>query len=69
MSHRSKYRTYIKQVDHYLAQGDLESATQAYKEAVPIIDSMVNRGLIHKNNAARHKSRLNSKLKVLSNTE
>ena len=66
MSHRSKYRTYIKQVDSYLAQGDLEAASHAYKEAVPVIDSMVNRGLVHKNKAARLKSRLNTKLKLLT---
>ena len=38
----------------------------AYKEAVPVIDSMINKGIVNKNKAARHKSRLNTRIKALS---
>ena len=42
-----------------------EAAIAAYKEAVPVIDSMVNKGIVNKNKAARHKSRLNKRIKAL----
>jgi small subunit ribosomal protein S20 len=58
-------RTYIKKVDAAIAGGDYQAATEAYKNAVPVIDSMANKGIIHKNKAARHKSRLNSAVKAL----
>ncbi len=62
---RSRVRTYIKKVLAAVAAGDKAAAQTAYSEAAPIIDSMVNKGIIHKNKAARHKSRLNSKVKAL----
>jgi small subunit ribosomal protein S20 len=37
----------------------------AYKDAVPVIDSMTNKGIVNKNKAARHKSRLNKRIKAL----
>ena len=37
----------------------------AYKKAVPVIDAMVNKKLVHQNKAARHKSRLNAHIKAL----
>jgi small subunit ribosomal protein S20 len=46
--------------------GDKQSAADAYKAAVPVIDSAAGKGLIHKNKAARHKSRLNAHIKALS---
>ncbi len=64
-SQRSMVRTYIKRVDAAIASGDSEGATQAYTEAVPLIDKMVTKGIMHKNKAARHKSRLNKKIKAL----
>ncbi|MFN3164309.1 MAG: 30S ribosomal protein S20 [Pseudohongiellaceae bacterium] len=64
-SFRSMVRTYIKKVDAAIAGGDYQAATEAYKNAVPVIDSMANKGIIHKNKAARHKSRLNSAVKAL----
>ena len=52
-------RTSIKKVITAIKTGDREAATQAYAEAVPVIDSAAGKGLIHANKAARHKSRLN----------
>lgn len=59
-SQRSMLRTHIKNVVKAVAAGDKAQASEAYKKAVPVIDSMANKGLLHKNKAARHKSRLNS---------
>lgn len=62
---RSEFRTAIKNTVYAIDAGNKESATDAFKSAVPIIDSLVSKGLIHKNKAARHKSRLNAKIKAL----
>ena len=64
-SQRSMLRTQIKKVINAIEAKDKEAAENAYKEAVPVIDAMVSKGIIHKNKAARHKSRLNSHLKAL----
>ncbi len=63
---RSNFRTYIKKVKYALADKNAELAQSAYVEALPVIDSMVNKGIIHRNKAARHKSRLTSQIKALT---
>ena len=45
--------------------GNADEAKTAYNEAVPVIDRMADKGIIHKNKAARHKSRLNEQIKAL----
>ncbi|MEW8154393.1 MAG: 30S ribosomal protein S20, partial [Candidatus Thiodiazotropha endolucinida] len=62
---RSEMRTHIKRVLKQIAAGSKESAEEAYKQAVPAIDSAVSKGLVHKNKAARHKSRLNVQIKAM----
>lgn len=62
---RSMLRTYIKKVTAAIAGGDQKSATAALQEATPIIDRMAGKGIIHKNKAARHKSRLTNHVKKL----
>ncbi len=62
---RSNLRTFIKKVIAAVNAGDAEKAQAAYKAAVPVIDAAVNKGLIHKNKAARNKSRLNAKVRAL----
>lgn len=62
-SFRSMVRTYIKKVDAAIAGGDQSAAATAYSQAVPVIDRMADKGIIHKNKAARHKSRLNVAVK------
>ncbi len=64
-SQRSMLRTQIKKVVAAIAKKDKEAAQNAYQAAVPVIDAMVSKGIIHKNKAARHKSRLNSHVKAL----
>ena len=63
---RSNLRTFIKKVIAAVKEGDKEKAQAAFKTAMHVIDSAVNKGLIHKNKAARGKSRLNAKVKALS---
>ncbi|MEE4190503.1 MAG: 30S ribosomal protein S20 [Halieaceae bacterium] len=63
---RSLVRTVIKRVNAAIEAGDAEQAKAAYGEAVPVIDRMADKGIIHKNKAARHKSRLNEQVKALS---
>ncbi|ERP96460.1 MULTISPECIES: 30S ribosomal protein S20 [Marinobacter] len=62
---RSMARTYMKKVDAQIKAGDYEGAQAALKQAQPVLDSMVNKGIFAKNKVARHKSRLNAKIKAL----
>ncbi|MCK5809984.1 MAG: 30S ribosomal protein S20 [Cocleimonas sp.] len=55
---RSGMRTAVKSVVYAIDAGEKETATTALKVAVPALDRAVTKGLIHKNKAARHKSRL-----------
>ena len=63
---RSMVRTYIKKVVAAIKTGDAEAAKNAYSAAVPVIDRIADKGIIHKNKAARHKSRLNAQIKDLA---
>ena len=64
-SRGSMLRTHIKKVAYAIEAGDKETATTAYKAAVPVIDNAAANGLIHKNKAARHKSRFNAHIKAM----
>ena len=66
MALASRYRTFVKKVVKLIEKGEHEQALQSYREATPMIDSAVSRGLIHRNKAARQKSRLNARIKSLS---
>jgi small subunit ribosomal protein S20 len=63
---RSKFRTAIKNVQKAVIAGDKAKAAELYKSAQCTIDSIADKGLFHKNKAARHKSRLSAKVKALS---
>ena len=65
-SMRSMVRTYLKRVIAAISSGDATAAQAAYDSAVPVIDRMSDKGVLHKNKAARHKSRLNAQVKALS---
>jgi len=65
-SRRSMTRTYLKKIVAAIDAGDKEAAQSAFQVAVPIIDRMATKGLIHKNKAARHKSRLSAKIKAIA---
>lgn len=62
---RSMVRTYIKKVEGKISNGDYDQAQAALGDAIPLIDSMVNKGIFPKNKAARTKSRLNANVKAL----
>ena len=62
---RSEMRTEMKKVLNAIEAGDKAAAETAYKSAVPLLDNLAGKGLIHKNKAARHKSRLNAKIRAL----
>lgn len=66
MGLRSRMRTHVKNVLKAVAKADKEAAAKAYREAVPVIDTMVTKGIVKKNKAARHKSRLNKMVKALA---
>ena len=66
MGLRSRVRTQIKNVIKACEAGDKEAAQAAYKNAVPVIDTMVSKGIVNKNKAARHKSRLSKRIKEMT---
>ena len=62
---RSRMRTVIRKVTSAVAAGNKQAAEAGYKEAVPVIDSLVNKQIVHRNKAARHKSRLAARIRAL----
>ncbi len=63
---RSRMRSAIRKVDDAIAGGDAEQARSRYREAVPSIDTLVNKRIIHRNQADRHKSRLAARIKAMA---
>ena len=63
---RSKYRTAVKNVEKAVAAGDKEKAKDAFAKAQSIVDTVADKGIFHKNKAARDKSRLSSRVKALA---
>ena len=63
---KSNFRSSIKKVLKSLADKNKEQSNSNFKEAMSIMDKLVAKGLIHKNKAARHKSRLNKHIKELA---
>jgi small subunit ribosomal protein S20 len=58
-------RTKLKAVDVAIEAGDKKAATEALKAAVPHVDRLARKGILHMNNAARKKSRLNTAIRAL----
>ena len=63
---RSRMRTAIRKVNDAVAKGSKDEAQSTYRAAVPVIDSMVNKKIIHRNAADRYKSRLAARVKRVS---
>jgi small subunit ribosomal protein S20 len=63
---RSRFRTVVKNVVKAVAGGDKAKAADTFKSAQSVIDSVADKGMFHKNKAARLKSRLNAKIKALA---
>ena len=62
---RSYVRTMIKKVVNAVEAGDKKAAEDAYRDAIPAIDRSVSKGIMHRNKAARHKSRLGQHVRAL----
>lgn len=63
---RSQFRTVVKNIQKAVAAGDKTKAADLFKAGQSVIDSIADKKLVHKNKAARHKSRLSAKIKALS---
>ena len=66
MGIRSNARTHIKNVVKAIEAGDKQKAQDLYKLMIPVLDKVAGKGIFHKNKIARHKSRLNNKIKAMS---
>ena len=62
---RSGMRTAVKSVVYAIEAGEKETAQAAFVAVVPALDKAVNKGLIHRNKAARHKSRLSTRISAM----
>ena len=63
---RSRFRTVVKNVPKAVTGGDKSKAAEVFKNAQSVIDSVADKGIFHKNKAARLKSRLSAKVKALA---
>lgn len=66
MGIRTEARTYIKNVINAIEAGDKKKAQELFNKMIPVVDKVANKGIFHKNKIARHKSRLNSKIKAMA---
>lgn len=66
---RSRMRTAMRRVNDAIAAGKVEEARQSYQAAVPLIDTLVNKQVVHRNKANRHKSRLAARIKELAGSQ
>ncbi|MDE5012594.1 30S ribosomal protein S20, partial [Francisella tularensis] len=62
VARRSMMRTFLKKTAYAIENGDVEAAKENFTIVVPILDKYASKGLIHKNKAARHISRLSAKI-------
>ena len=63
---RSRMRTAVKRVRKAIADGDKEAAQNALRSAASMLDSTAGKGIVHKNMAARNKSRLSAAVKAMA---
>ncbi len=63
---RSELRTAIKKVAKAITAGDKASAQTVYQSSMSTIDRIADKKIIHKNKAARHKSRLSAAIKAMA---
>lgn len=62
---RTRFKSSVKAARITITKGDKTAAKAAFQDAMSMIDKTVTKGLIHKNKAARQKSRLNAALRKL----
>lgn len=63
---RSKYRTAVKNIEKAVVAGDLAKAQELFGKMQSVVDTVADKGIFHKNKAARDKSRLSAKVKALA---
>ena len=63
---RSEYRTAVKNVRKAVLAGDKAAAQAAFVKAMPVIDSIADKKVVHKNKAARHKSSMSASIKAMA---
>lgn len=63
---RTAFRTAVKKVLKSVESGDKAAAQATYRESVKVMDRIADKGVFHKNKAARHKSRLSAKIKAMA---
>jgi small subunit ribosomal protein S20 len=63
---RTATRTYVKKAQDTIEAGDLEASTESTEQAIKLLDKASTKGIIHKNTAARRKSRLMARLNHLN---
>ena len=63
---RSHFRTVVKSIQQAVSAGDQGKAADLFKAGQGVLDSIADKGIFHKNKAARHKSRLAAKIKALA---
>lgn len=63
---RSQYRTVVKNVEKAVLVGDKTKATELFAKMQSVVDSVADKGIFHRNKAARDKSRLSAKVKALA---
>ncbi len=66
MGIRTEARTFIKNVVKAIEAGDKKQAQEMYNKMIPVVDRVAGKGIFHKNKIARHKNRLNSKIKAMT---
>lgn len=66
VAQRSRLRTAIKSVRKAVAAGDKAAAAEVFKASTRIIDSIADKKIVHKNTAARNKSRLAAAIKAMA---
>lgn len=63
---RSEFRTAIKKVKKAIAAGDKAAAQELFRESTSVVDRIADKKIVHKNKAARHKSRLSAQIKAMA---
>ncbi len=63
---RTAFRTAVKKVLKSIEAGDKAAAKVVFQASVPVLDRIADKGVFHKNKAARHKSRLSAQIKAMA---
>ena len=64
-ANKSRFRTALRHFREALAKGDRQEAQKGFQQTVSVIDKAIQKGVIHRNTAARYKSRLSARLAAL----